>query len=375
MIGIDYTAAYEQGAGIGRYVRELITALAHQDSETTYRLYVQGAGRKPLPTLPGGNFRWAATRITPEWFFRFWHRLRLPIPVETWVGRVRLYHATDFVLPPTLPSTPTVLTVHDLSFVRVPEAAPPSLKAYLDVVVPRSARRADYVLADSHATKDDLIDLYKLPEAKIEVLYSGVNPRFCPTALEAALREKYRIGASPYILAVGTVQPRKNYARLIEALAALPPDLADVHLVIAGGRGWLQDPIYATVAAQGLTERVHFIGFAEDADLPALYTGARLLAFPSLYEGFGLPILEAFACGTPVLTAGVSSLGEVAGDAALLVDPLQVDSIRAGLEVLLRDDTLRAGLIERGYAQASRFTWDAAAKQLREVYRRFERRS
>ncbi|HRE47507.1 MAG TPA: glycosyltransferase, partial [Aggregatilineales bacterium] len=121
---------------------------------------------------------------------------------------------------PTLPSTPTVLTVHDLSFVRVPEAAPPSLKAYLDVVVPRSARRADYVLADSHATKDDLIDLYKLPEAKIEVLYSGVNPRFCPTALEAALREKYRIGASPYILAVGTVQPRKNYARLIEALAA-----------------------------------------------------------------------------------------------------------------------------------------------------------
>ncbi|HRE47506.1 MAG TPA: glycosyltransferase family 1 protein [Aggregatilineales bacterium] len=155
----------------------------------------------------------------------------------------------------------------------------------------------------------------------------------------------------------------------------MPPDLADVHLVIAGGRGWLQDPIYATVAAQGLTERVHFIGFAEDADLPALYTGARLLAFPSLYEGFGLPILEAFACGTPVLTAGVSSLGEVAGDAALLVDPLQVDSIRAGLEVLLRDDTLRAGLIERGYAQASRFTWDAAAKQLREVYRRFERRS
>ncbi|HVO72202.1 MAG TPA: hypothetical protein VMT24_19260, partial [Aggregatilineaceae bacterium] len=137
-IGIDYTAAYEQGAGIGRYVRELIRALAAQDDETPYRLFVAGATHNTLPPLPGSNFSWRPTRITPLWFARLWHRLQLPLPVETFVGRVRLYHATDFTLPPTLPGVRTLLTVHDLSFVRAPETTMPVLKAYLDHVVPRS---------------------------------------------------------------------------------------------------------------------------------------------------------------------------------------------------------------------------------------------
>ncbi len=372
-IGIDYTPAYEQGGGIGRYVRELIAALAALDDQTDYRLFVAGTGARPLPALPGPNFRWAPSRIAPIWFARLWNRARLPLHVERWVGPVVLYHATDFVLPPTRPSTRTVLTVHDLSFVRAPDTASPALRRYLDRVVPRSVRRADHVLADSQATKDDLVALYSTAPQKIDVLLSGVNPRFKPVhdpAALAAVRNRYRIGAAPFVLSVGTVQPRKNYERLMRAIAQLPGDLQGTHLVIAGGPGWLQGPIYAAVDSLGLRERVQFIGFADDADLPALYSAARCLAFPSLYEGFGLPVLEAMACGTPVVTSNVSSLVEVAGDATLLVDPLSVEQIAESLARLLIDESQRSILIERGLRQAALFTWDRAAAQLRALYER-----
>lgn len=372
VIGINYTPAYEQGGGIGRYVRELIAALAVEDPHTDYRLFVMGARAKPLPPLPGNNFRWTPSRISPTWFARLWHRARLPIPVEQWTGRADLFHETDFVLPPTRAATKTLLTVHDLSFVRVPESANPSLRAYLEAVVPRSARRADHVLADSQATKDDLIALYGIPADKISVLLSGVHPRFEPSPVSddvrRLLRDQYGIGNAPFVLAVGTVQPRKNYERLIRAMAALPPSLAHVKLVIAGGKGWLDAPIYRTVDEMNMRQRVVFTGFLDDALLPGLYKVARCLAFPSLYEGFGLPILEAMACGTPVVTANVSSTLEVAGDATVLVDPLSVEQIRDALIALLTDESLRVRLIADGYAQAARFTWPRAARQLREIY-------
>ncbi len=372
-IGIDYTAAYEQGAGIGRYVRELIGALAEIDSTTPYRLFVSGATRRSLPPAPGANFTWRPTRITPLWFARLWHRARVPLPVEAFVGRVDLFHATDFTLPPTLPGTVTLLTVHDLSFVRAPETATPVLKAYLDRVVPRSVRRASHVLADSQATKDDLVALYGVAPEKVSVLLSGVSAHFRPVqdpAVRAAVRERYGIPAAPYIFSVGTVQPRKNYARLMEALAALGPEAGDIRLVIAGGRGWLDSPIYDAVRALGLEGRVHFTGFVDDADLPALYSDALCLAYPSLYEGFGFPVLEAFACGTPVITSKLSSMPEVAGDAALLVDPYDVGALTAALKRLLSDPALRAELVRRGYRQAEQFTWARAASQLAGIYRR-----
>jgi len=372
-IGIDYTAAYEQGAGIGRYVRELIRALAAQDDQTLYRLFVAGANRNTLPPSPGPNFAWRPTRLTPLWLARLWHRLQLPLPVETFVGRVRLYHATDFTLPPTLPGVRTLLTVHDLSFVRAPETTTPVLKAYLDRVVPRSVRRATHVLADSQATKDDLVELYGTPPDKITVLLGGVNPEFAPVTDPEArqiVRQRYNLPGNPYIFSIGTIQPRKNYARLIQALAALGPECRDVHLVIAGGQGWLEGPIYQAVGDLHLSERVHFIGFVRDDDLPALYSEAVCLAYPSLYEGIGLPVLEAMACGIPVVTSNISSMPEVAGDAALLVDPYDVPALADALRRLLTDATLRADLVSRGFRQAARFTWARAAQQLIDVYRR-----
>jgi len=372
VVGLDYTPARDQGGGIGRYVRELVAALTRVDGETSYRLFVAGVSLPAnLGDPPGANFSWHTTRLSTRWLARLWHRACLPIPVETWTGPLDLFHATDFVLPPVRHTTRTILTVHDLSFVRAPESASPRLKAYLDAVVPRSVRRADHVLADSQATKNDLAELYGTPVDKITVLLSGVDAHFHPVTdaiARKAVRERYSLGSWPFLFTVGTVQPRKNYARLCQALARLHELFPDLHLVIAGGRGWLEGPIYQAVDHLGLREHVHFIGFAADADLPVLYSMAEAVPYVSLYEGFGIPVLEAMACGAPVVASNGSSIPEVAGDAALLVDPLNVEAIADALRQVLESPTLRASLVEKGRAQVAHFTWENAARTLVKTY-------
>ena len=367
-IAIDYTAAIEQGGGIGRYVRELTAALARVDRRSDYRLFVAGAKRNQLPTAPGGNFSWRPTVLSPRWLSRIWHRARLPLPIERFTGSIDLLHATDFTLPPSLPGTRTLLTVHDLSFLRAPEATSPPLKRYLDAVVPRSVRRADHVLADSKATRSDLIALYNTPAEKITVLYSGVDRRFQPVTDFRRQMEKYNLVEKRYALSVGTVTPRKNYSRVIRALSQLGKEINDLNYVIVGGAGWTRDEIDATIAETGMRDRVHFLGFVPDADLPALYTGARMLILASLYEGFGLPILEAMACGTPVIAGNVSSLPEVVGDAGLLVDPSDIDAISGAIHRLENDDILRQRCVAAGIERARAFTWERAAAQLQRVY-------
>lgn len=371
IVALDYTPAYEQGGGIGRYVRELVSALAHLDHSTDYRLFVSGVSKSTSLIRLGDNFTWKPTRLSPAWLARIWHRARFPFPVEWFTGDVDIFHATDFVLPPVKRRTKTLLTVHDLSFERVPEAASPSLRRYLNAVVPRSAERASHILADSQATKADLIDLYNLPPEKISVLYSGVDSQFSPIvddAVIAQVRSKYQLGQRPFIFSIGTVQPRKNYGRLIEALAHLRSQHHDIDLVIAGGRGWLEDPIYDTLNRLNMKGHVHFTGFVDDSDLPALYSGATCVAFPSLYEGFGFPVLEAMACGTPVVTSNVSSLPEVAGDAALMVDPYDSEGLTAAIQQLLDDTALRQKLTAKGFVQAKRFTWSDSARHLKQIY-------
>jgi glycosyltransferase involved in cell wall biosynthesis len=181
------------------------------------------------------------------------------------------------------------------------------------------------------------------------------------------IRTKYHI-QQPFILSVGTVQPRKNYERLIQALAQLHQRGYTIDLVIAGGKGWLDNPIYETVQQTGMEQYVHFIGFVDDEDLPALYSAAECFAFPSLYEGFGLPVLEAMACGTPVVTSNVSSLPEVAGDAALLVDPYDTLAIVQAIRSILDDTVLRSQLVDKGYHQVGHFSWIESARKLRQIY-------
>lgn len=369
-IGVDYTAAVRQGAGIGRYTRGLFRALAALDRENSYRLFVAARGvAVPAPASP--NFRMRRVPLTDQEVSFLWQRLRLPVPMELLLGSMDLFHSPDFVLPPTLRAR-TILTVHDLSFMRVPEYAHPSVREYLMRGVPHSVRRADLVLAVSASTQRDLIELLDVPEERVQVICEGVDEHFRPVEDEDALtavRRRYRL-ERPYVLGVGTLEPRKNFAGLVEALARLWERRHLEHeLVIVGQRGWLYEPTFERVRSLRVEERVRFLGFAADEDLPAIYTLASCLAYPSFYEGFGLPILEAMACGTPVVASRTSSLPEVAGGAALLVDPHNVEELTEALDRVLHDEALRAEMRAAGRRQAQGFTWERAARELLAAYR------
>ncbi len=366
-IGLDYTAAVCQRAGIGRYTRRLVGALAALDRQNRYILF--SAGRDAPGAVWPPNFRRRELPLQDRHLALLWQRLRLPLPVELVTGRLDILHSPDFVLPPTLGAR-TVLTIHDLSFLRHPECSSPPLLRYLLDAVPRSVRRADLLLADSASTRQDLIELLQVPPERVAVLYPGVEPHFAPQSEARVGHVLAGYGVRrPYILALGTLQPRKNFARLIRAYHLLRQRHDLPHqLVIGGGRGWLEEEIHRTIAELGLGASVLLAGYVADEDLPALYSGAEVFAFPSLYEGFGLPVLEAMACGTPVVTGNVSSLPEVAGDAALLVPPEDVEALAEALWRTLSDGVLRNLLRERGFQQVKRFTWSAAAERLLGLY-------
>ena len=369
-ITIDYTPAVHQRAGIGRLTRELTRALLALPSPHQFKLFVMGGGEEAHRMAPVAVH---ASPISDRWFHRLWFKANLPLPVQWFAGRCDLYHATDFVLPPTLPHTPTVLTVHDLSFERDPGSAVPTLLQFLRKVVPASACRASHIVADSHATAQDLTDLYGIAPAKITTIHSGVHPRFQVAVASPDepqhIRTKYQLGDAPYILAVGTMQPRKNHLGLVRAFAKLIERTAThANLVISGGKGWLYADVASEVRRLGLNDRVKFIGYADDADLPGLYRAAAVFAFPSLYEGFGLPLLEAMASGVPVITSNVSSLPEVVGDVGLLINPHDVDALAAALDQALHNDVWRAQAIAAGLARAQQFTWQRAAQELLDVY-------
>lgn len=373
VIGFDVTAALTQGGGIGRYTRELIHALVADAPHFHYRLF---SARPPavLPvadSLPSGSHvTHRSAPVTEQWLYRLWYRLRLPLPVQLVTGAIDLFHSPDFVLPPVSGSIPTILTVHDLSFVHFPETFPDTLVGYLNRTVPWSIGRASHILADSVATKNDLEAVWNVPPAKITVLYSGVNERFRPVTEKdklLAVRERYRL-ESPYILAVGTVQPRKNYEFLVRVFR-LVAEQKPHSLIIVGGKGWLDERLPMEIEQQGLQERVRLMGFVDDADLPALYSAADLLAFPSLYEGFGLPLLEAMACGTPVIASNASSLPEVGeGGAAVLLPPQDETAWTAAMLRLLDDDVARRELIDAGFRQSAKFRWRDSARQLAGLY-------
>jgi glycosyltransferase involved in cell wall biosynthesis len=377
-IGIDFTSASRERAGIGRYARELIRALSRLDHNNRYLLFVpRDAHDELLRFAWSSNFRVVRAPLTERCLAALWHRARMPLFVETFIGSVDVFYSPDFLLPPTR-AWRALVTVHDLSYVRVPECFPAPLLNYLNRAVPRALQRADLVLADADSTRRDVNDVYRVPLDKIKTLYSGVDPRFNPsvsTESQARVRELTR--GKPYLLSVSTIQPRKNYARLIEAFAKIAnyelgiPDsqfaIPNLQLVISGARGWMFDDVFQTVERLGLRERVIFPDFVSDDDLPALYAGATLFVYPSLYEGFGLPVAEAMACGAPVICSNASSLPEVAGDAALYFDPRDVNAMADAMQHALADESLRNDLCTRGFAQAKKFSWEKAAGELREL--------
>jgi len=370
-IGIDYTSAIQQSAGIGRYTRELVKAVVAASTDYDYRLFVADTRHADLPPPPSPQCHWHTTRLSRRWLERLWYRLRLPLPIETWTGHLALFHAPDFVLPPTLPATKTIVTIHDLSFVRFPEMTMPGMLRYLNKWVPASVQRADHVIAVSEATRQDLIQLYHTPPEKISVMYHGVGAEFMPinTTPQQAMRQKYNLGQQPYFISVGTIQPRKNYLTLMKAFNQLPLKAHALKplLLIIGGRGWHDEEIITAMQAQA---NIRWLGFVPDTDLPALYRAATAMVYPSYYEGFGLPVLEAMACGTPIISANSSALPEVVGQAGILIDPNDWLGMAAHMAEFLLNKELCQKLSQASLVQSTKFSWATTAQQLLTLYQK-----
>jgi glycosyltransferase involved in cell wall biosynthesis len=375
-IAIDYSAAVNQRAGVGRLVRNQVLALAELDLDNDYRLVYARPNRGSVPQFPRArNFSRREVGVRERWLTIMWHRAKVPLPADWLSGPVDVYHSPDFVLPP-LRHARGILTVHDLAFLMRPECADDHLRAYLEEVVPRSVQRADFIIADSENTRNDLVVLLGVNPATIAVVPGGVEERFSPITDAEQLRRARRhlgVGESPFVLAIGVIEPRKNLNRLMDAFLALKLRGAvpsDLKLVLAGGKGWLFDGIFEHHAASPIRDDILLPGFVPDELLPAIYSAASVLAFPSLYEGFGLPILEAMACGTPVVASRSSCLPEVAEGASLLIDPLNVDGLTVSRELALVDESLRERLIEQGRQRAAQYSWRRAAESLLAVYER-----
>jgi glycosyltransferase involved in cell wall biosynthesis len=281
-----------------------------------------------------------------------------------------LLHTTDFI-PPAWGYRRSLITVHDLNFLYYPQFLTAHSHRYYNQQIEWAVRRADRVLADSYATRSDLVSLLGVPADKVTVVHLAADPAFHPLPEAEARQVAARHGLPPgYLLFVGTLEPRKNLPGLLEAYRQLlDGQVTAAPLVLVGGKGWLYDEIFQRVQELHLGQHVRFLHGVPDADLPALYNAASVLTTPSFYEGFGLPALEAMACGTPVVVADRASLPEIVGEAGLLVNPDDPHDIARALACALNDEPLRARLRALGLVQSAGFTWERAARETWEVYR------
>jgi alpha-1,3-rhamnosyl/mannosyltransferase len=285
--------------------------------------------------------------------------------------RPQVYHEPNYVSLPF--GGPTVPTVHDLSFVHYPETHPKERLKHLDRYLPPTLARAAHVITDSEAVRKEAIEHFALEPTRVTAIHLGVDPAFAPRGAVQCCEvlARYGLRHGSYALSVGTLEPRKNLVGAIRAFAGLPERFrGSTPLVVVGRRGWLSGDIDKMIRAGEAAGWLRFLGYLPQADLSIIYAGARVFTYPSRYEGFGLPVVEAMASGIPVVTSSVSCLPEVAGNAAELVHPDDVDGLRAILEKLLEDDSLCAELRRLGLEQAKRFSWQRCAEETVAVYRR-----
>lgn len=350
-------------AGIHRYIKSLAMELARMDAPRYTALVGPGA----VDQLPAAMPRRAASRPTETPLARI-RVEQLETPRVLRELNADVYHGMAFVAPLNAPCK-TVVTVHDLSFITRPETHKSLNRAYLTLFTRLSCRRAARVIAVSEWTKQDVARHFGVLPSKIDVIPHGVPPRFVrasPDAIQKFKKEK-NIGPNS-ILFLGSLEPRKNLLSLIEALPRL--NLPEYQLIVIGGEGWKFSAVYARVQALGLQNRVRFEGYVADDDLPLWLSACDVFAYPSLYEGFGMPVLEAMACGAVVVASNATSLPEVVGDAGLTHPPTDVDALASQLRRALSDADLRAALRQKAIARAAGFTWAQAAQLTARVYER-----
>ena len=355
--------AWYRSAGVHQYIHHLLLHLGQADGRLRYTVLLGEGVLPPDIALTSLRSRWPTSRAAVR---VLWEQL-----VQPWTLRrigAHLVHGPAFV-GPLLAPCPVVITIHDLSFIRFPTLFRPANRLYLTVLTRLSARRARRLIAVSAHAAAETTRLLGVPSERIDVVYHGVDPAFHPLPADEVAVFRQRQGLPErFVLCVGTLEPRKNQTRLVEAFARIHD--GQVKLVLVGGKGWLYDELFTRVEALGLSKEIIFPGYVMNDELPLWYNAATILAYPSLYEGFGMPVLEAQACGTPVLTSNVSSLPEAAGDAASMVDPYDVEALAAELDRLLTDKPLRHELRKRGLAHANQFTWPLMAQETADVYRR-----
>jgi glycosyltransferase involved in cell wall biosynthesis len=367
-IAIDAHSVGTGLAGNETYAANLVEALAEVDRENRYTIYVTKAEAEARFGGRWGNV--SVRRTAPHTPL-----LRIPLTLSAELRRrpVDLLHV-QYTAPPLAPC-PVVATIHDLSFEHIPETFKRRSRVQLRLTVRATARRAAHVIAPSEYTRRDLVETYGLDPARVTAIPLAVAPRFRPVGDAAELarvRERYGI-AGEYVLAVGSIQPRKNLARLVRAYSALRRARGRSNLpqlVLVGKKAWLYGDTLTAIEEEKLGDSVVLTGYVSEGDLPALYAGALLFAYPSFYEGFGLPPLEAMSCGVPVLTGNRTSLPEVVGDAGLTVDPFDTGALADGLARLIDDDALRTRLRERGLQRARSFDWRDTARMTLQVYRK-----
>ena len=368
-IAIDARIAHYTGAGIGQYAIHLAQALARLDRTNQYVLLQSRKDRRTLVDEPHvqrrsiwtpSHHRWEQEALAAEFkLFPALRRLNLD-----------LLHSTDFIPPLRLRGFKSVITVHDLAFLRWPHFLTEESARYYGQVE-AAVERADRIIAVSESTKNDLVKLLGAPRDKITVVHEAADPLYRPMTRAEALAS---IGSKfplpdEFILFVSTIEPRKNIATLLLAYRRLLDSYkSDVGLVLAGATGWLADQIFEKVEQLDLQRHVTFLGRVQNGDLLYLYNLACCLAHPAHYEGFGLPPLEAMACGTPVVVSNVSSLPEVVGDAALLIDPNDDEALAVALHRILSDESLRDSLRTKGLARARTFSWERTAQETLAVY-------
>jgi glycosyltransferase involved in cell wall biosynthesis len=351
-----------RSAGVHHYIYQLLRHLKQTD-DLHYTVLAGEGGLPPNTSLSSRRSRWPTGRVPVR---ILWEQLGQPWALHR--IDADLVHGPVFIAP-LFCTCPTVITIHDLSFIRLPHLFRPANRLYLTVMTRLSAQRTRRLIAVSAHTATESTKLLGVPMGRIDVIYHGIDPIFRPLPQDQvdAFRQKQKL-PERFVLCVGTLEPRKNHTHLVEAFARIYDGKSK--LVLVGGRGWLYDDVFAKVEALGLNEAVVFKGYVPDEDLPWWYNAATVFAYPSLYEGFGMPILEAQACGTAVMASNAPPLPETAGDAALLADPHDVDELAARLDRLLKDESLRSELQERGLGHAHQFTWMRTAQETARAYRR-----